>query len=55
MPKQSDKSPLDQKPDRYQWRIRPEPSATPRNRLWLAVSVTTLLVWLAVLIWLAYR
>ncbi len=61
MPKASDKktvakTPLNEaKPEGFHWDIRPEPVATSRDRRWLLVSVTALVIWFAVLAWLAFR
>jgi hypothetical protein len=39
----------------FRWDIRPEPAATPRDRRWFVGSLSVLVIWLAILIWLAYR
>lgn len=55
MPKPLNKPQPAKKPDPFHWEIKPEPAATARDRLWLALSVTALIAGLAALIWLAYR
>jgi hypothetical protein len=55
MPKPPDKSSPAKNPEGFRWELKPEPRATPRDRRWLMVSVTALVVWLAALGWLAYR
>ncbi len=60
MPKQSDKKAAppaaakEDKPAGFQWDIRPEPAATPRDRRWLIVSIAALVIWFAALGWLAF-
>jgi hypothetical protein len=61
MPKHSNKQPAkaapasETKPAGFQWDMRPEPAATPRDRRWLLVSIAALAIWFAVLGWLAFR
>jgi len=61
MPKQTDKKSAkssaasEAKPDGFHWEIRPEPAATPRDRRWLLLSITALVIWFAALGWLAFR
>ena len=61
MPKSSEKKAAKpaavdaEKPAGFQWDIRPEPAATPRDRRWLIVSIAALVIWFGVLGWLAFR
>lgn len=61
MPKQSNKKaaqPVTAKEELsvgFQWEIRPEPAATPRDRRWLIVCITALAIWFSALGWLAFR
>lgn len=55
MPKPLDKPQPVKKVDPFHWDIKPEPAATTRDRIMLAISVTALVCCVALLAWLAYR